>query len=347
MICGGIFEPDEKKKKISQLEKEMSHPDFWNNQKKAKKISEEVSNLKDDLQISEKLTNYFDELNTLRVLLSDEEDLELANEAEKKLSETQGFFEKIELQLLLNGENDKNDAILVIHSGAGGTESCDWAEMIFRMYLRWAEIQNYQSAILDKQDGDEAGIKSATLEIKGKFTYGYLKSETGVHRLVRISPFDANKRRHTSFASVFVFPEVEDTINVEIDETDLRVDTFRSSGAGGQHVNKVSSAVRITHIPTGIVAQCQSERSQYQNKENALKVLKARLYQHYKEKQNAEKQKLENKKRKIEWGNQIRSYVFQPYTMVKDHRTNVQTSNVQAVMDGNIDMFINAFLKMR
>jgi peptide chain release factor 2 len=219
--------------------------------------------------------------------------------------------------------------------------------MLFRMYLRWTEMKNYKVEILDKQAGDEAGIKSTTLEIKGKYAYGYLKSEIGVHRLVRISPFDANKKRHTSFASVFVYPEVKDTIEVEIKEADLRIDTFRSSGAGGQHVNKVSSAVRITHIPTNIVSQCQSERSQFQNKENAMKVLKARLYQHYKEKQVTEKQKLEDKKKKIEWGSQIRSYVFQPYSMVKDHRTNVQTGNVQAVMDGNIDLFINAFLKMK
>ncbi len=249
--------------------------------------------------------------------------------------------------MLLNGETDKNDAILVIHPGAGGTESQDWAEMLFRMYIRWAEMRNFKVDILDRQSGDEAGIKSAVLEVKGKYAFGYLKSEIGVHRLVRISPFDANKKRHTSFASVFVYPEVEDTIEVEIKESDLRLDTFRASGAGGQHVNKVSSAVRITHIPTNIISQCQSERSQFQNKENAMKVLKARLYQHYKEKQQSEKQKLEDKKKKIEWGSQIRSYVFQPYSMVKDHRTEAQTGNVQAVMDGNIDLFINAFLKMK
>jgi len=345
--CRGIFEVDNKRNEIDRLEKEIIKPDFWDDQENAKRISEKISDLKEEIGISEKITNAYEELETYLNILKEEYDTELATEAENKLSNIRKFIDKLELQLLLNGATDKNDAILVIHPGAGGTESHDWAEMLFRMYLRWVEMRNYKIEILDKQPGDEAGIKSATLEIKGKYAYGYLKSETGVHRLVRISPFDANKRRHTSFASVFVYPEVEDSIEVEINETDLRVDTFRSSGAGGQHVNKVSSAVRITHIPTGIVAQCQSERSQFQNKENAMKVLKARLYQYYKEKKDAKKQKLESKKKKIEWGSQIRSYVFQPYSMVKDHRTNVQTGNVQAVMDGNIDLFINAFLKMK
>ncbi len=347
MNCRGIFEVDNKRNEIDRLEKEIIKPDFWDDQENAKRISEKISDLKEEIGISEKITNAYEELETYLNILKEEYDTELATEAENKLSNIRKFIDKLELQLLLNGATDKNDAILVIHPGAGGTESHDWAEMLFRMYLRWVEMRNYKIEILDKQPGDEAGIKSATLEIKGKYAYGYLKSETGVHRLVRISPFDANKRRHTSFASVFVYPEVEDSIEVEINETDLRVDTFRSSGAGGQHVNKVSSAVRITHIPTGIVAQCQSERSQFQNKENAMKVLKARLYQYYKEKKDAKKQKLESKKKKIEWGSQIRSYVFQPYSMVKDHRTNVQTGNVQAVMDGNIDLFINAFLKMK
>ncbi len=345
--CRGIFEVEKKKDEIARLEKEITKPDFWDDQENAKRISEKISDLKEEIGISEKITNAYEELETYLNILKEEYDTELAAEAENKLSNIRKFIEKLELQLLLNGATDKNDAILVIHPGAGGTESHDWAEMLFRMYLRWVEMRNYKVEILDKQPGDEAGIKSATLEIKGEYVYGYLKSETGVHRLVRISPFDSNKRRHTSFASVFVYPEVEDSIEVEIKEADLRIDTFRSSGAGGQHVNKVSSAVRITHIPTGIVSQCQSERSQFQNKENAMKVLKARLYQYYKEKKDAKKQKLESKKKKIEWGSQIRSYVFQPYSMVKDHRTNVQTGNVQAVMDGNIDLFINAFLKMR
>ena len=347
MNCRGIFEVEKKKDEIAELEKKITKPDFWDDQENAKRISEKISDLKEEIGISEKITNAYEELETYLNILNEEYDTELATEAENKLSNIRKFVEKLELQLLLNDKTDRNDAILIIHPGAGGTESHDWAEMLFRMYLRWVQMRKYKVEILDKQAGDEAGIKSATLEIKGKYAYGYLKSEIGVHRLVRISPFDSNKRRHTSFASVFVYPEVEDTIEVEIKESDLRIDTFRSSGAGGQHVNKVSSAVRITHLPTNIVAQCQSERSQFHNKENAMKVLKARLYQYYKERQVTEKQRLEDTKKKIEWGSQIRSYVFQPYSMVKDHRTNVQTGNVQAVMDGNIDLFINAFLKMK
>jgi len=323
----------------------MSKPNFWDDQERARAIAEELSNLKEDLETAENLTTSLDELQTFLALLEEEKDTELEKEAEKKLVSTKKFLDKLELQLLLSDENDKMDAILEIHPGAGGTESQDWAEMLLRMYVRWAENQDYKVHLLDKQPGDVAGINSATLEIKGKYAYGYLKAEIGIHRLVRISPFDANKRRHTSFASVFVYPEVDDTIEVEINENDLRIDTYRASGAGGQHVNKVSSAVRITHIPTGIVAQCQSERSQLHNKDYAMKVLKARLYQMYKEEQDKERQKLENEKKSIEWGNQIRSYVFQPYTMVKDHRTNEQTGNVQAVMDGNIDQFIDAYLK--
>lgn len=233
---------------------------------------------------------------------------------------------------------------MTIHSGAGGTESQDWAQMLMRMYLRWIERRGFRGNVIDLQAGEEAGIKSATIEVKGEYAYGFLKAESGVHRLVRISPFDANKRRHTSFASVFTYPEIEDNLTVEIKEDDLRVDTFRASGAGGQHVNKTSSAVRMTHLPTGIVVQCQSERSQLQNKENAFKVLKSRLYQYYKEKEEEKLQEIEKKKKKIEWGSQIRSYVFHPYVMVKDHRTGLETPNGQAVMDGEIDKFIQAYL---
>jgi peptide chain release factor 2 len=323
----------------------MSSPDFWNDQERARKISENLSILKEDIETAEKITQSQEELEAFLAILQEEKDLELEAEAEKKLAQTKIFLDKLETQLILSDPYDKKNAILEIHPGAGGTESHDWAEMLLRMYVRWAENQNFQVELMDKQPGDVAGISSATLEIKGKYAYGYLKSEIGIHRLVRISPFDANKRRHTSFASVFVYPEADDTIEIEINENDLRIDTFRASGAGGQHVNKVSSAVRITHIPTGIVAQCQSERSQLNNKDNAMKVLKSRLYQMYKEEQDKERQKIENEKKSIEWGNQIRSYVFQPYSMVKDHRTDEQTGNVQAVMDGNIDQFIDAFLK--
>ena len=253
-------------------------------------------------------------------------------------------LDDLEFRSFLSNEEDSQNAILSIHPGAGGTESQDWASMLLRMYLRWAERHGFETDMMDFQSGDEAGIKSATLELKGSNAYGYLKSESGVHRLVRISPFDANKRRHTSFASVFVFPETGEDINIEIKPDDVKVDTFRASGAGGQHVNKTSSAVRMTHIPTGIVVQCQSERSQHKNRESAFKVLKARLYQKALEEERAKMAAVEASKKKIEWGSQIRSYVFQPYNLVKDHRTNYETSNVNAVMDGALDDFIHAFL---
>ncbi len=253
-------------------------------------------------------------------------------------------LDDFEFRSFLSNEEDSQNAILSIHPGAGGTESQDWANMLLRMYLRWAEHHGIQTDMMDYQAGDEAGIKSATVELKGSYAYGYLKSESGVHRLVRISPFDANKRRHTSFASVFVFPETGEDINIEVKPDDIKVDTFRASGAGGQHVNKTSSAVRMTHIPTGIVVQCQTERSQHKNRESALKVLKARLYQRALEEERAKMAVVEASKKKIEWGSQIRSYVFQPYNLVKDHRTDQETSNVTAVMDGAIDEFIHAFL---
>jgi peptide chain release factor 2 len=263
------------------------------------------------------------------------------------LKELKKELDEFEFLTVLSGEDDSKNAILAIHSGAGGTESQDWAQMLLRMYTRWVERKGFKYEVIDFLAGEEAGIKSTTLEITGEYAYGLLKGESGVHRLVRISPFDANQRRHTSFASVFVYPEIEDNITVEIKDDDVRMETFRASGAGGQHVNKVSSAVRITHMPTGIVVQCQSERSQLRNKENALKVLKARLYQLYKEEEKKKQEKLESQKKKIEWGSQIRSYVFQPYTLVKDHRTNLETGNTQAVMDGEIDQFIEAYLSSK
>lgn len=283
----------------------------------------------------------------LKGLAEEEEDPQAQKEVEASLNELKKELDDFEFKTILSGEDDSKNAILAIHSGAGGTEAQDWAQMLLRMYTRWVERRGFKYDTIDFQAGEEAGIKSATLEITGEYAYGYLKCESGVHRLVRISPFDANKRRHTSFASVFVFPEIEDNITVEINDDDLRIETFRASGAGGQHVNKVSSAVRITHMPTGIVVQCQSERSQFRNKDNALKVLKARLYQLYKEKEEKKQEELESQKKKIEWGSQIRSYVFHPYNMVKDHRTNVETSDSQAVMDGDIDQFIQAYLSSK
>ncbi len=277
-------------------------------------------------------------------MAEEEKDASLTDEIDKEISSLAKGVAELEFKSMLSGPHDNKDCILTIHPGAGGTESQDWVEMLFRMYMRWGEQNNFKTKIVDMLDGDVAGLKSVTIEVAGEFAYGYLKAEIGVHRLVRISPFDSNKRRHTSFASVYVIPEIDDTIEIEINPADLRIDTYRSGGKGGQNVNKVETAVRITHIPTNTVAACQSERSQLQNKNFAMKMLKAKLYQIELEKQEAAAEEAEKSKMKIEWGSQIRSYVFHPYNMVKDHRTNVETSDVQGVMDGNINMFIKAFL---
>jgi len=273
---------------------------------------------------------------------SPSEDLE--PEIIEHLEQVESLIEKLEFRKMFSGKLDAKNAILTIHPGAGGTESQDWAEMLMRMYLRYCELSDFKAETLDLQAGEEAGIKSVTIEIVGEYAYGYLKAEAGVHRLVRISPFDANKRRHTSFASVFVLPEIDDDIDVEINPADLKIDTFRASGAGGQHVNKTDSAIRITHLPSGIVVQCQNERSQHKNKANAMKILAARLYKLKEEEQRKKRQEMEDEKKDIGWGSQIRSYVFHPYNLVKDHRTDYETSNIQSVMDGNIDAFIREYL---
>jgi len=302
-----------------------------------------LKRLRDTFDPWKELKARFRDVKELFDLAVEEGDESIGEEIAAGLGSLRATYEQLKLLRLLGEENDPLPAFLTIHSGAGGTEACDWVSMLLRMYTRWAENHGYSTAILDMLEA-EGGIKSVTVEITGEYAYGFLKSETGIHRLVRISPFDASRRRHTSFASVFASPVIDDTIEVEIKTDDLRIDTYRAGGAGGQHVNKTDSAVRITHLPTGIVVQCQNERSQHKNKAMAMKVLRSRLYEHYREQQDAEREKQESEKKDIAWGNQIRSYVFQPYSMVKDHRTKAETGNVQAVMDGDIDQFIESYL---
>ncbi len=323
----------------------MAEPGFWDRQDRAREVIAEANRLKGWI---EPWTSSRDKVTTLRELadlLESDSDAEMEAEWARELDQLEKQLDDLELRTMLQGEDDVRDAILTIQPGAGGTESQDWAEMLTRMYTRWAEGHGFTVSVLDLQPGEEAGIKGATLEIKGEYAYGYLRAEKGVHRLVRISPFDAQARRHTSFASVFVYPLVDDEIEIEIDEGDLRIDTFRASGAGGQHVNKTDSAIRITHEPTGIVVSCQQERSQHKNRATAMKMLKAALYQREVEEREKEKAALEATKTDIAWGHQIRSYVFQPYTMVNDHRTELKESDVHAVMNGELDPFIEAYLK--
>lgn len=330
--------------KIDELEKQTTAANFWNDAGVAQKILKSIKNEKDIVLPWQDLKGDFDSLLEMFDFAVSENDGEMLEQISQHFVKTKKSVENLEFIRKLSGEDDKCDAIITIHSGAGGTESCDWADMLFRMYSRWIERHNYKSQILEFSEGDEAGIKSVSIEVKGEYLYGHLKAEIGVHRLVRISPFDSNARRHTSFASVYAYPIFEDVDEYEIDEKDVRVDTYRSSGAGGQHINKTDSAVRMTHIPTNIVVQCQNERSQIKNRESCLKMLKARVRQYYKEEEEKKRaDKLEDKK-KIEWGSQIRSYVLHPYNMVKDHRTDFETSNTAAVLDGDIDDFIEKFL---
>ncbi|MCG0277438.1 MAG: peptide chain release factor 2 [Thermanaeromonas sp.] len=336
-----------KKEEIARLEAEMSSPDFWEDRERVEEVTRRLSSLKEKVQLLEELTNKTQSLYELWELAVVEGEQSLEPELKKELENLEYRVEKITLETLLAGPYDRNNAILSLHPGAGGTESQDWAAMLLRMYTRWAEEHGYEVELLDYLEGEEAGIKSATLLIKGENAYGYLKAEKGVHRLVRISPFDAAGRRHTSFASVEVIPEVEFDHEVEIRPEDLKIDTFRSQGAGGQHVNKTDSAVRITHLPTGIVVTCQNERSQHANRLTALKILRAKLLERKLKEQEEELAKLKGEQREIAWGNQIRSYVFHPYSLVKDHRTGVEIGNVQAVMDGWLDPFINAYLRQQ
>ena len=329
------------------LESQMQEPEFWNNQEKAQKVSQKLKHNTNRINQFLSLKQQVEEIELLIQMIHEEEDESHVPELIENMDETEVQLEDARIAALLSGEYDENSAILSIHAGAGGTEAQDWADMLFRMYTRWIESKGYALTIVDLQTDTEAGIKSVTLLVEGENAYGYLKSEKGVHRLVRISPFDAAKKRHTSFASVDVTPEMNDDDDIEINESDLKIDTYRSSGAGGQHVNTTDSAIRITHIPTGVVVSCQNQRSQHSNKETAMKMLISKLLEIRKLENKEKIEDIQGKYNQIAWGSQIRSYVFQPYSMVKDHRTNAETGNVQSVMDGSIDMFMNEYLKMK
>ena len=340
---GGIFDLENLKSEIENLEKQTFEPNFWNTEN-SQEILKNISTKKRMLEEYDNLNGLFEDVSTI-IEFIEMGDNSFENELEQKAQDLKNEIDNFKTRLLLDEEYDMNNAILTINSGAGGTEACDWAEMLYRMYDRWANRHNFKVEILDSLAGEEAGIKSITLNIKGSYVYGYLKGEKGVHRLVRISPFDSNARRHTSFAAVNVTPEIEDDVEINIRTEDLKIDTYRASGAGGQHVNTTDSAVRITHIPTNTVVTCQNERSQLKNRETAMKRLKSKLFELELERREKEMAELKGTESKIEWGSQIRSYVFQPYKMVKDHRTKAEEGNVEKVMDGDIDLFINEYLK--
>ncbi len=344
---GLIFDLFTKEREVVKLEKEMSQGSFWSDQEKAQEVTKRVKELKDTIGEFNELKDNLEELAILLELNLEEDRKEIWEEIEQKVKVLEKDIEKKELIVLFDGKYDTNNAIVTIRPGAGGTESQDWAEMLLRMYLRWAEKNKHITKIVEISLGEEAGIKNVTFTIIGNHAFGYLKAEKGIHRLVRISPFDANRRRHTSFASVEVIPEIDQEVEIEIKESDLRIDTYRATGAGGQHVNTTDSAVRITHLPTNIVVQCQNERSQYSNKMTAMKILRARLFEHYQQEKEKDLKEVRGKKKDIAWGSQIRSYIFHPYQMVKDHRTEVESGNLPAIMDGEINCFIEAYLKSK
>lgn len=347
MKWGLHFEVAQKEEKIAELEYKMGETTFWDDAEYAQKITRELNDVKDSVEKYKSLVAHYEDMQLLWVLGTEDEDESVYDEVVASIKKIQKDMDQLELEVLLSEQYDANNAILTLHAGAGGTEAQDWTQMLLRMFGRWAERRGFDVETMDLLPGDEAGVKSATLMIKGHNAYGYLKSEKGVHRLVRISPFDANARRHTSFSACDIMPEIDDTVEVDINMADVRVDTYRASGAGGQHINKTDSAVRMTHLPTGVVAQCQNQRSQLQNREQCMRLLRARIFE-LEQQKNAEKMAaIGGENQKIEWGSQIRSYVFHPYNMVKDHRTNAETGNTQAVMDGDLDMFIEAYLQAK